>query len=175
MQNRTTNYVEAHHKTKSNSAQRSIQKPEQTARNKQKSASSPQEIFSALILALFQPNCEKQKSPVNTDPYLRGINMPTYILLSTLTDEGRRTVKERPERIQEVNKEIEALGAKVMSQYVVLGPYDFVNVVEAPDNKTIAQAAMELGSRGTVQIMSLAAIPVNEFIASMKKTTAKKK
>ena len=101
--------------------------------------------------------------------------MPTYILLSTLTDEGRRTVKERPERIQEVNKEIEALGAKVMSQHVVLGPYDFVNVVEAPDNKTIARAAMELGSRGTVQIMSMAAIPISEFIASMKKTATKKK
>ena len=101
--------------------------------------------------------------------------MPTYILLSTFTVEGIRTVKERPERIQEVNKEIEALGAKVMSQYVVLGPYDFVNVVEAPDNKTIARVAMELGSRGTVQIMSMAAIPINEFIASMKKTAAKKK
>ena len=100
--------------------------------------------------------------------------MPTYILLSTLTDEGRRTVKERPERIQEVNKEIEALGARVLSQYVVLGPYDFVNVVEASDNKTIARVSMELGSRGTVQIMSMAAIPVAEFIASMKKTTAKK-
>jgi len=101
--------------------------------------------------------------------------MPTYILLSTLTDEGRRTVKERPERIQEVNKEIEALGAKVMSQYVVLGPYDFVNVVEAPDNKTIARVSMELGARGTVQIMSMAAIPINEFITSMKKTAAAKK
>jgi len=101
--------------------------------------------------------------------------MTIYILLSTLTDEGRRTVKERPERIQEVNKEIEALGAKVLSQYVVLGPYDFVNVVEAPDNKTIAKVSMELGSRGTVQIMSMAAIPINEFIASMKRTTAKKK
>jgi len=101
--------------------------------------------------------------------------MPTYILLSTLTDEGRRTVKERPERIQEVNKEIETLGAKVMAQYVVLGPYDFVNVVRAPDNKTIARVSMELGARGTVQIMSMAAIPINEFIASMKKTTATKK
>ena len=100
--------------------------------------------------------------------------MPTYILLSTLTDEGRRTVKERPERIQEVNKEIEAMGAKVLNQYVVLGPYDFVNVVEAPDNITVAKVSMELGSRGTVQIMSMAAIPINEFIASMK-TAAKKK
>jgi uncharacterized protein with GYD domain len=101
--------------------------------------------------------------------------MPTYILLSTLTDEGRRTVKERPQRIQEVNKEIEALGAKVLSQYVVLGPYDFVNVVEAPNNKTVAKVSMELGSRGTVQIMSMAAIPINEFIAGMKKPTAAKK
>jgi len=95
--------------------------------------------------------------------------MPTYILLSTLTDEGRKTVKERPERIKEVNKEIEALGVKVIAQYAVLGPYDFVNVVEAPDNKTIARVSMELGSRGTIQIMSLAAIPIDEFIANMKK------
>jgi uncharacterized protein with GYD domain len=100
--------------------------------------------------------------------------MPIYILLSTLTDEGRRTVNERPERIQEVNKEIEAMGCKVLSQYVVLGPYDFCNVVEAPDNRTIAKVSMELGARGTVQIMSMAAIPVNDFIASMKKSKTKK-
>jgi len=159
--------------TAPNASYRNLNSPQEANR---KAPLHPQENFSALNVALFQPVYEKQKSPVNIDHYLRGImSMPTYILLSTLTDEGRRTVKERPERIQEVNKEIEALGAKVMSQYVVLGPYDFVNVVEAPDNKTIARAAMELGSRGTVQIMSLAAIPVNEFIASMKKTTAKKK
>jgi len=95
--------------------------------------------------------------------------MPTYILLSTLTDEGRKTVKERPERIKQVNKEIEALGVKVVAQYAVLGPYDFINVVEAPDNKTIARVSMELGSRGTVQMISLPAIPIDEFIASMKK------
>jgi uncharacterized protein with GYD domain len=175
MQNRTTNHVEAHHKTESNSAQNTIQNHEQNAKRKQKSLTFTAKKFFCTQRSPLPPNCEKQKSTVNTDHYLRGKNMPTYILLSTLTDEGRRTVKERPERIQEVNKEIELLGAKVMSQYVVLGPYDFVNVVEAPDNKTIARAAMELGSRGTVQIMSLAAIPVNEFIASMKKTTAKKK
>jgi len=95
--------------------------------------------------------------------------MPIYILLSNLTEEGRRTVKARPERIQEVNKEIEAWGAKVIAQYAVLGPYDFVNVVRAPDNKTIAKVSMELGARGTVQIMSMPAIPVDEFIASAKK------
>ena len=96
--------------------------------------------------------------------------MPVYVLLSTLTDEGRQTVRERPERIREVNKEIESLGAKVLSQYAVLGPYDFVNIVEAPDNTTIVRVSMELGSRGTIQIMSLAAIPIDEFVESMKRS-----
>lgn len=95
--------------------------------------------------------------------------MATYILLSTLTDEGRRTLRERPERIQEVNREVEALGAKVIGQYAVLGPYDFVNIVEAPDNETVARISVELGARGTVQIMSLPAIPVDAFIAGLKK------
>jgi len=95
--------------------------------------------------------------------------MPTYVLLSTLTDEGRKTVKERPQRIREVNREIEALGVKVLSQFAVLGPYDFINIVEAPDNKTIARMSLELGSRGTIHIISLAAIPIDEFIESLKK------
>ena len=90
--------------------------------------------------------------------------MATYILLSTLTDDGRKTVKQRPERIKEVNREIEAFGAKVVAQYAVLGPYDFVNNVEAPDNEAIARVSMELGSRGTVQIMSLPALAVDDFI-----------
>ena len=95
--------------------------------------------------------------------------MPKYILLSTLTDEGRKTVKEKPERIKEVSKEIEALGMKVLYQYAVLGPYDFVNIVEAPDNMTVACVSLELGSRGTVQIMSMPAVPLEEFIAAVKK------
>ena len=95
--------------------------------------------------------------------------MPTYVLLTTLTAEGRRTIKEKPERILEVDKEIEAFGVKLLSQYAVLGPYDFVNVVEAPDNEAIGRASVELGSRGTVQIMSMPATPVDEFIAAIKK------
>ncbi len=95
--------------------------------------------------------------------------MPTYILLSTLTPEGRKTIKERPERIIQVNKEIEAFGAKVVAQYSVLGPYDFVNVVEAPDNEAIVKVSLELGSRGTVKIMSMPAIPVEKVIAMEKK------
>jgi uncharacterized protein with GYD domain len=94
--------------------------------------------------------------------------MATYVLLSTLTPEGRKTVKERPSRITEVNKEIERYGAKVVSQHIVLGAYDFVTILEAPDNETVAKVSAELGSRGTVQIMSLPAISVENFIKGLK-------
>lgn len=93
--------------------------------------------------------------------------MAIYVLLSTLTDDGRETVKKKPERILEVNKEIEGMGAKVLAQYAVLGMYDFVNIVEAPDNLTVARVALELGSRGGIRIETLAAIPVQEFIAGL--------
>ena len=95
--------------------------------------------------------------------------MPIYILLSTLTSEGRRTIKERPERIKEVNKEIETFGAKVLQQYSVLGRYDFVNIVEAPNNDAITRVSIELGSRGTVQITSLPATPIDTFISMINK------
>lgn len=93
--------------------------------------------------------------------------MATYILLSTLTDEGARTIKERPERIREVNKELEQLGVTVTAQYAVLGPYDFINVVEAPDNQTVARVSAEMASRGSVKIMTLTAIPIDEFIGTV--------
>lgn len=95
--------------------------------------------------------------------------MPRYILLSKLTNEGWKTVRERPERIKEVNRELEAFGVKVLSQYATLGNYDFINIVEAPDNKTVAKVSIELGSRGTIQITTIPAIPIDEFIASIKK------
>jgi len=95
--------------------------------------------------------------------------MPRYILLSKLTNEGWKTVRERPERIKEVNRELEAFGVKVRSQYATLGNYDFVNIVEAPDNKTVAKVSIELGSRGTIQITTIPAIPIDEFIAFIKK------
>lgn len=94
--------------------------------------------------------------------------MAVYILLSKLTAEGRKTVRENPGRIQEVNKEIEKLGVKVLSQYATLGPYDFVNVVEAPDNKTIVKVSVELGARGTVEITTLPTIVLDEFVATVK-------
>ncbi|MGB7291919.1 MAG: GYD domain-containing protein [Thermodesulfobacteriota bacterium] len=95
--------------------------------------------------------------------------MGKYIMLSTLTDEGRKTIKMRPERIKEVNKEIEKMGVKVLEQYAVLGPYDFVNIVEAVNNETISRVSIELGSRGTVKIMTLAAIPIDKFEKKLSK------
>ena len=90
-------------------------------------------------------------------------------MLTTLTDEGRMTVKSKPERIKEVNKEVEAMGVKILSQYSLLGPYDFVNILDAPDNETIAKVAVELGSRGTLQTMTMAAMPVDKLIQTLKK------
>ena len=92
--------------------------------------------------------------------------MATYILLSTLTDEGAETLKSSPGRIKQVNQELESLGVKVIAQYATLGPYDFVNIVEAPDHVTIARVSAELASRGSIKIMTMAAIPIDEFIAS---------
>jgi uncharacterized protein with GYD domain len=93
--------------------------------------------------------------------------MPIYIMFSKLTEEGRRTVKKNPERIKEVDKEIERMGAKVLAQYAVLGKYDFINILEAPNNEAIARVSIELGSRGTIQIVTMPAIPVFEFIEKM--------
>lgn len=90
-------------------------------------------------------------------------------MLSTLTDEGRKTIKMRPERIKEVNEEIEKMGVKVIEQYAVLGPYDFVNIVEAADNETISRVSIELGSRGTVKIITLVAIPIHRFEKKLSK------
>jgi uncharacterized protein with GYD domain len=95
--------------------------------------------------------------------------MPLYIMMTNLTDEGRKTVKTNPQRIKEVNKEVEAMGVKILAQYVTLGQYDFVNILEAPNNETIAKVAMELGSRGTLQTNTLAALTLDNFINTLKK------
>lgn len=94
--------------------------------------------------------------------------MPYYVILSTLTDEGRKTIKQKPERILEVDKEIEGMGVKIHNQYAVIGQYDFVNIVEAPDIDTVMKMSVEIGSRGSVQLMTLAAVPVAEFIKKIK-------
>ena len=94
--------------------------------------------------------------------------MATYILLSTLTPEGRRTMHNNPDRLIEVDKEIEQFGCKILAQYAVLGPYDFVSVVEAPDNETVAHLSVDLGSRGTVNLMTLPAMTIDAFMKKLK-------
>lgn len=91
-----------------------------------------------------------------------------YILLSTLTNEGLTTIKKKPDRIKEVNKEVEKYGVKVVKQYATLGPYDFVSLVEAPDNDAVFKMSVELGSRGTVKILSMPSITIDAFIESIK-------
>lgn len=90
-------------------------------------------------------------------------------MLTTLTEDGRKTIKDKPERIKEVNKEVEAMGAKIITQYAVLGPYDFVNILDAPNNQVITRVAVELGSRGTLQTMTMAAIDIDSFIETLKR------
>lgn len=94
--------------------------------------------------------------------------MALYVMLSTITDEGAKTITSHPERIKEVNKEVEKLGVKVLSQYATLGQYDFVSIVEAPDNLTVARMSADLGSRGTIKVTTLAAMPIDDFIAKFK-------
>jgi len=89
--------------------------------------------------------------------------MAVYVMLTSLTDEGRKTVKESPKRLKEVNREVEAMGVRILAQYALLGPYDFLNILEAPDNKTISRVAIELGSRGTLQTMTMAAMTIDEL------------
>ncbi len=94
--------------------------------------------------------------------------MAVYVMLTRLTDQGAETIKENPERILEVDGQLEGMGLKVLHQYAVLGRYDFVNIVEAPDDLTVARVAVELGSRGSLRIETLAAIPIQELISGLK-------
>jgi uncharacterized protein with GYD domain len=93
--------------------------------------------------------------------------MATYILLSSATGEGAETIKRNPERIKEVNQELESLGVKVLQQYAVLGPYDFVNIVDGPDTDTMLRVSVEMGSRGSVKILTLPAVPIDDFITGL--------
>jgi uncharacterized protein with GYD domain len=95
--------------------------------------------------------------------------MTKFIMLSTLGPEGAATLRENPERLKEVNSEVEAMGVKVLEQFATLGPYDFCNILEAPNETTMAKVALVLGSRGTVKTLTLTAIPVDEFVEAMKR------
>lgn len=94
--------------------------------------------------------------------------MPLYVMLTRLTDHGAKTLKENPERIMEVDSQLGSMGLKVLQQYAVLGRYDFVNIVEAPDDMTVARIAVELASRGSIRIETMAAMQVEDLISGLK-------
>ncbi len=93
--------------------------------------------------------------------------MARYIVLSNITDEGAKTLKSKPQRVKQVNDELETMGVKVLEQYAVLGEFDFLNIVEASDNATIAKAMVELGSRGSIRTKTLPIIPMDEFVENL--------
>jgi uncharacterized protein with GYD domain len=105
--------------------------------------------------------------PIDPAPPSEENQMPTYIMLASLTPEGVQTVKNNPQRIKEVNNEVEQLGASVKAQWATLGHVDFISIVEAPDESTMARVSMELGSRGTARYETLVAIPVEDFISAL--------
>jgi uncharacterized protein with GYD domain len=100
--------------------------------------------------------------------------MAVYIMLSTLSETGRKVVRRLPGTIRKVNEEVGRMGVKILAQYAVLGPYDFLTILEAPDNETVAKVSMELGARGSVSMMTLAAIPVDTFIKRLAARPARK-
>lgn len=98
--------------------------------------------------------------------------MAVYVILTTLTAQGRMSLKKNPGRIWEVNKEMEQMGAKLLAQYRLLGPYDFINIVEAPNNDVISRVAIELGSRGTLQPVTMAATTIEAFVKEIEMAKA---
>ena len=93
--------------------------------------------------------------------------MPTYIMLTTLTAQGVQTLRSNPERLHEVNRDVEELGARVLHQWATLGPFDFVNVVEAPDEATIAKVSVALGARGSAKLQTVTAMSIDEFLGAL--------
>jgi uncharacterized protein with GYD domain len=93
--------------------------------------------------------------------------MSTYLMLSTIGPEGMATLRKHPERLREVNAEVEAMGVRIVGQWALLGPYDFATVIESPDEQTITRVAVALGARGTLKTRTLTAVPVNEFLDAL--------
>ena len=93
--------------------------------------------------------------------------MPIYILLSSLSTQGVQTLKANPDRLKEVNRDVEELGARVLHQWATLGEFDFISVVEAPDTATVARVSVALGARGSTRIATLPALTIDEFVDSL--------
>lgn len=93
--------------------------------------------------------------------------MPKYVMLSTLGPDGHARLRDNPARLREVNADVEAMGVRVLDQYALLGQYDFLNILEAPDERTMARVASTLSARGTLKTVTLQAVDVEAFIDAM--------
>ncbi len=90
--------------------------------------------------------------------------MSVYVLLSKLTAKGLQTLHSKPERLAQVNLELRDLGFGVLHQYALLGEYDFITILEAPDSESVAHLSVDLGSRGTVMVTTLAALSQDSLV-----------
>ena len=89
--------------------------------------------------------------------------MPTYVVLANWTDQGIRTVKESPQRLDATRKAIEAAGGKLIGFYLTMGKYDEVLIVEGPSDAVAATMALSSGSQGNVRTETLKAFPEDEY------------
>jgi uncharacterized protein with GYD domain len=103
------------------------------------------------------------------------VGVALYIMLSTLSESGRKVLRERPGWIRKANADVTRMGVRVVAQYALLGPYDFLSVIEAPDNATVSRVSVELGARGGVAGMTMAAIPLDEFIGRLERDASTKR
>ncbi|MFN4227011.1 MAG: GYD domain-containing protein [Candidatus Ratteibacteria bacterium] len=94
--------------------------------------------------------------------------MAKFIMFSTLTEKGAKTIKQKPDRIKEVNKEIEKMGGKILEQYAILGPFDFLTIIEVENEKVAAKISLEFAQRGSVKITTYPAIDIDDFINMVK-------
>ena len=101
--------------------------------------------------------------------------MPYYVMLTKLSSEGRKTLMRNPGRIWEVNKEVEDMGAKILTQYSLLGVYDFITILEAPSNEIIARVTANLGSRGTLEPTTWAAVSIEDLVKELNTAKALRK
>src|SRR5207253_4410599 len=123
------------------------------------------------------PDVHGPCSPIDSVAYYRPLreqnrrrpSVSLYVMLSTLSESGRKVLRERPGWIRKVNADVSRMGAKVVGQYAVLGPYDFVTIIDAPDNVAISRISVELGARGGVAGMTMAAIPLDQFIDGLER------
>ena len=102
------------------------------------------------------------------DRALKEAVMSVYLMLTTLTDAGRKALQEDPEILKEINRETEYMGVKILTQYALLGQYDFVNILEASSNEAVAKLAIRLSAKGTTQTLTLTAITLDDLIATLK-------